>query len=163
MLTADSGEATGLKWDRRQETKIKTADESVTSSTTLQDDDHFTGYNLEAGAYYSIEGIVILTADPSGDCKIYGAFANTPQDTSWVFNARQTGGGAGGDASANITGTKTFLPVANTNKYMYNVTGFILANASTGGTFKVQWAQNSSHSTATTIYKGSWLRLTKIQ
>lgn len=39
----------------------------------------------------------------------------------------------------------------------------IITMGSSGGNIQVQWAQNSSHSTATTVEAGSYLKITPIQ
>lgn len=38
--------------------KVKTADESITSSTTLQDDDHLAGWSLTADKQYLLRGFL---------------------------------------------------------------------------------------------------------
>jgi hypothetical protein len=39
----------------------------------------------------------------------------------------------------------------------------IVTTSSTAGTFKLQWAQQTSNSTSTTVYSGSYMRVTLVQ
>jgi hypothetical protein len=53
----------------------------------------------------------------------------------------------------------TTFGVGTSNTLM---TGFIWSNATTGGTIKLQWAQQTSHASPTTIRRGSYIKLEKM-
>ena len=141
-------------------TKVKTADESVTSSTTLQDDDHFTGWTLTAGQRYKMTGYWYVSGNSTGDMKMDAVFTQTPQ------NGRKTGFwtfiGDYDDASNNpIEQLMQMLFVSGT-EFTIHWDMIFQANASTGGTLKIQWAQNTSDATATILREGSWMTLEEI-
>lgn len=136
-------------------TKYKTAIESVTTSTTLQDDNHLTGWSLEAGAVYKITAHLHTTqSDAAGDPKLNWTFTNAPQDESYHYDS--SNGGA--DFS---TGGDVVLGRTVTTEVGTTMSGYFQANATTGGTLKLRWAQDSSAG-ITSILPGSWVTIEKI-
>lgn len=143
---------------------VKASDESVTSSTTLQDDDEIQ-FTVEANATYRVSGVVWFGADPAGDMKL--AFAGPTSATFvWV-------GMSGNSAAAAVT-TSVHIDqqtissslvlggvTANTTILAAPLDG-ILTVSSTAGTFKMQFAQNSSSATATTVKAGSYVELRRV-
>lgn len=143
------------------ETKYKTADESITSDTTLSADTHLTGYTLVANSYYKIEGFFrVSAASATPDIKFRPSFTQTPQDCWWSMSLVDTAGNVVDDASQ-YSGD-VVLNMTTTNQYMGWVRGHIQTNASTGGTFTVTWAQNTLSVDALVFEQGSWLTLTQI-
>lgn len=150
--------------------KYKTADESVTSSTTLQDDDHLTAMSLGVGTYI-IEAMYLVSGAAAGDVKIAWAFSGTatasyragqgPTDTTTSVKsttAATTVGvnrsAAAGDTTAAIT-SATPYGVDGTNwSYIYE-RGLMVVTVA--GTLKTQWAQLASSGTATVMRTGSWM------
>jgi hypothetical protein len=140
--------------------KFKAADESVTSSITLQDDNHFS-WSILANTNYMMLGWIYATGAAAGDIKMAlsapagctgyrnvhwaGAAVTTPSSTipdqgvQTNIASRDTRGLPGGDISGQIWGA--------------------VFNAGTAGTLKFQWAQDVSNATPTTIKKGSWMLL----
>lgn len=142
----------------------KTGDTSRTSTTTLVDDAHLTGLTLTAGAVYhltlSLRIDSAVAADfkgqlvVPGDCVINGtglalatgtstatydwAFVETPANTNFTV-----GGVTGGPAST-----------------VFQVNAVVVVT--TGGTLKLQWAQNTSSANPATLKAGSLLRLERI-
>jgi hypothetical protein len=137
----------------------KTADEAVTSSNTLQDDDHLT-VAVAANATYTFEAFIIYDAATTGDIKValtapassvinYGGAGPATNATtgtasgSWLeASASGTSIGFGGLG----VGTKTSIMVRG-----------LLRTAGTAGSLTLQWAQNPSDVTATTVYTDSFL------
>jgi hypothetical protein len=142
-------------------TKLKLFDEAVTSSTTLQDDNYLTGFSITAGEVYKIEGCLFMDSPGNADFKMDLAFTNTPIEYILGCTATNQSGSHTGDltdaALANI-----FIGTSSSAMTALNLYGYISANASTGGTFKLQWAQNTSFASNTTVHAGSWMTITQI-
>jgi hypothetical protein len=144
----------------------KTADETVSASATVQDDDHLTGLTVVNGGIYTFEALLIVVhstdaadikvafAYPSGSlCSFGGSGAN---------NAALTGSGTSGSGEyiarqANSGTSSSATPFAgSTNPVATTIRGLLVAAGS--GTFKMQWAQNAAGGT-TTLKAYSWLSL----
>lgn len=146
----------------KEQVKYKTSDESTSSDTSYSDDSTLAGFTLDADSWYKIEGYVQTSSALGVDIKFRGSFTNTPQDGAWVFSGRNSGGTNEGDFAPIIQTNTVLLDHNNTNEHGFMVSGFIRSNAATGGTFDVQWAQNSSSASTTTVHAGSWLKITKL-
>lgn len=140
-------------------TVYKTADEQVTSSATVQDDDHLT-LTVVAGGVYAFEGCLLFdSADANADLRL--TFVGPSGATGWWAPVAITLGNADGSGSVRLT--KFDLAAEST---MGAISGGslalprgYLAVSATAGSFKLQWAQASSSGTAVTVRAGSWLRL----
>lgn len=141
---------------------LKAADESVASSTTLQNDDTLL-VTLEANATYEFVAHVGYVGNTTGDIKLAFTF---PSGASCYWSGKggpasdDTFGSSGstrhsvsfGDASGtslSFAGSTTVLSV--------HILG-VVTTASTAGTLQLQWAQNTSNATNTTVKAGSFLR-----
>lgn len=139
----------------------KTADESVTSSTTLQADNHLTGYALTAGGYYAVEGHLEADGGAGSEGQLALAFSQAPQD----FFMTVAGADSGSFLYASTRtagGSVTFLTDGVGSPTGVMVRGQFRANATTGGTVGLEWAQLGAAATALTLYAGSWLRFTRL-
>lgn len=148
LLSQDSGDV----W--APVVKRKTADESVTSSTTLQNDDHLAfsiaaneewmaTFNLEAGALLTTTGIKLAITFPTGATVI----------TSWFFVDDTAGARYN---SATVAGsTLDFIAAI----FLGNNAGFTgriwVLNGANAGTVQLQFAQSTSSGSAVTLKKGS--------
>lgn len=136
----------------------KSADESVTSSTTLQDDDHMT-FTAANGTYYVFEFVIIFASPVGGttpDLKIAVGESGTTAGVWGALYEDGSGGGANPTVTGQVTNQTTTIVVATrTTKNVF--TGFG-THVGAGGSFKVRWAQNTSDGNATTLYTGSYLR-----
>jgi hypothetical protein len=142
----------------------KTATESVTSSTTLQDDDDLT-VSVLANTVYTVQAMLRYDGATTGDMKYKfvvpsGAsflYANMIPATSITGSAGNTTNFAGFDdtqtLSVGAAGAGTTLAIA--------ISGLLVVGG-TAGTFKLQWAQQTSDATATRMFAGSFLRATKV-
>jgi hypothetical protein len=116
---------------------IKSADESVTSSTTLQNDDEL-ALALLAGVEYRISGLVILTgAAAAGGAAIAG--------------------GANVNAIRNTSGTSSPFGTSGATPVPAFIEGTVFP-APANFTLQTQWAQSASNATATVVKLGSRLR-----
>ncbi len=131
---------------------LKTDDESVTSSTTLQNDDHIS-FPVESNSRYHFIMTLAYNAGTTGDVKIgwsvptgtimhrmADAFTS-PNDFSETDTLRLQGSGAS-NSTGNTYGT--------------------IHTAGTAGTMQMQWAQQSSDVTPSTIYEGSGIIIWKL-
>lgn len=132
----------------------KTADESVASSTTFQDDDHIKFW-VGANESWAFNLVMRGTANASGGIKLRftvpsGATCNgLAQITSYL-------------TSTNVdwtTGTSTLATLATTN--LGGIFGYVV-NGSTAGWVQLQFAQNTSFGTNTTIMKGTIIHAIQI-
>lgn len=143
--------------------KYKPSTESVTSSTTLQNDDVFFWNNMPTSSAWELEGFIPFdgAADPAGGLKMsftapagasmyfatYGA--NTGALTSYDVVAQGVG------AAGRVIGT-------NLTTVMTCRLSGVLVMGGTSGTLQFQWAQGASSATATRILGAAWMKLTRI-
>ena len=138
----------------------KTADETVTSSTTLQDDDHLL-FSIGASEIWAVEVVLFYNASTTGDIRVgmsgpsgvtvhHGHLALTPAVTTWNgdVNAFAFMGGSGSDS---LTGGGAG---SDDVTFIYKA---LVVNGGTAGTMTIQWAQQSSHSTGTIVRANSYL------
>ena len=136
---------------------MKTADESVVASSTLQDDDHLT-LAVTTNTNYSFEAWLHLTQSANPDFRC--AFT-VPASSSlaWVAVAPSTSWVMTSLAPVTTSGT-ALIPELRQNPGWVHITG-TLRTAGTAGNLTLQWAQSNPSGT-TTLYAGSWLRLVKV-
>lgn len=155
-ILAAVGQADGVGGSR---TVYKTADESVTSSITVQDDNHLT-LAVAASGVYAFDGCLLFdSADVNADLRL--TFTGPSGASGWWAPVAITLGNADGTGNARLTkfdlaGESTVGTISGGS--IARPCGY-LAVSSTAGTFKLQWAQASSSATAVTVRAGSWLRL----
>lgn len=148
----------------------KTADESVTSSTTLQNDDHLL-YTIDATGTYLFDAWLFANsaADNAGDIKYGFSF---PTGTV-IFGGvglvdTVTTGSSGSDqaiAFTTPTSGSSAISYATSNlsagfATMVYVHGILIATAT--GTLRLVWAQNSSNASATTLKSGSHMLVRQV-
>ncbi|MGW3421283.1 glycosyl hydrolase family 28-related protein [Streptomyces phaeochromogenes] len=144
----------------------KTADETVTSSTTLQDDDHL-ALAVESGHTYDFKVFMLVDGGVTGDLKTAFTF---PTGSTLHFTGRgpTTGlaSGSGGDCEFNgrqsATSGSTTISFGTSGSRLGITLEGILIVGSTAGSFQLQWAQNTSDGTGTTLKAGSYIKLDKV-
>ncbi|MFM9796515.1 hypothetical protein [Streptomyces turgidiscabies] len=146
-------------------TATKTATESVTSSTTLQNDDQL-AVPVEANATYEVALLLLHDSDATvaGDIKV--AWTGPAGATmNWgVHGANTSAGSSTGVTSVNMQ-TRTIVEFASFGGG--DSTGTValvfgtLVTAGTAGTLQLQWAQETSNAVATNVRAGSRLTLTR--
>ena len=145
----------------------KTADESVTSSTTLQNDDHLLWTIPQAGSYaFEVSLIVVSAANAAGDISLGFTFptgtlywgAQGLDETLAANTAGQMRSKADTDAASPTTSGFPFG--ASTADSLLRVSGLLVATAS--GTLQFQWAQNASNASATTVKTGSFMTVKQV-
>lgn len=135
----------------------KPSDESVTTSTALQNDDDFAFATVD-GALYEVEIVIeyVNSAGSTGDLKMdFGEDANTRGAVQGI-----------GVSAADAASTQTAL-TNQTDTLVFGVAtgnrGALIRGAfrGAGGTWRVRWAQNVSGGT-TKILAGSVLRYRRV-
>jgi hypothetical protein len=140
--------------------KRKTADESVTSSTTLQDDDHLT-FAIAANEEWTIQ-FLLTYGDVLTTTGIKMAVTTPSGATQRIF-AHFVGNGGDAALAASVTVNTAFFsstPSVST-QHVTTVNAWVL-NGATPGNVTLQWAQNASSGTALTFKKGSFMQATRI-
>lgn len=156
---------TGSAWvlfDANSQTLYKTANQSVTSSTTLVNDTHF-AFSLVANVTYSMESCLITDGAAAGGLKMQftgpaGAVMN------WAAYGVNFGGGlADYDVVMQVMAQATprALGLNGATAMCAQPAGMIIM-AGTAGTLNFKWAQQASNATATRVLIGSWMRVTRI-
>lgn len=144
----------------------KTADESVTSSTTNQPDDHLI-LAVAANLTYDLEFLWIYAADSTADIK-FGFSAPTGATLDWGCHA-QLGGGTGISGSvafdSQTIGQQAFIlggfGAGNTQNMTARGWGRLVVS-STAGNLSVNWSQNASSATSSIMRAGSKMTLRKV-
>lgn len=147
----------------QQNVKIKTATETVTSSTTLQDDDDLL-LTVSANTNYWVEGLLFVATGASNTPDIkFGV--NIPSGTfRWCTNGlgptatatldiidKHSYTGGTGVGVGSISGSNTAIPFSG-----------IARIGASGGNLKIQWAQNTSSGTGTQVLIRSFLRVLRV-
>lgn len=147
----------------------KTADQTVTNSTTQTDDTHLF-VSVAANAVYTVEAYITYNALAAADVNL--AFT-VPAGASGSW----TGWGVGLTQSAQTTDGYTLRAEQNTitqvrgfggiesggvaQDISVNIKG-LLTTAGTAGTFRLQWAQRVANAQGTILRADSWIRLNRI-
>ena len=135
----------------------KSVDESVTSSTALQDDDDL-NIAVSANKRYAFEFFLVAYSVSSTPGIRYSL--STPSGS--VYR------GTGTEVASTVTagGVYGLSPVRQLSLSALVVTYIhfrgVVAIAGTAGNVKVQWAQNVSNATATQVWASSYLTLTQL-
>lgn len=136
-------------------TVTKVSDESVSSSTSVQNDDELL-FTAASGTPYTVTFAVVY-ASPVGtttpDIKIDLGEDSTLRGVFQIAYVTSTDSAARTQLESNQTATLA-AGTAATKRVIYGWGWHVGA----GGTFRVRWAQNTSNSNATTVYAGSILR-----
>jgi len=141
---------------------VKAADETVNSSTTLQNDDALV-VALSASTNYAIIMYLVINSTANADFKYDFAVPTSPT----AVGNRQHFYGIGGAASAsgnlvqaeaNAVGLETDVTVlcADGNSHGLMMMAAI-RNGSNAGNLQLRWAQGTSHADDCSVLQGSWL------
>ena len=144
----------------------KTADESVTSSTTLQNDDHLS-YSIGATGTYIFDLFLfaVSAADAAGDLKVAFTFpAGTLHFMADGLDATLASGSNGTSINTGIlsatSGSSSVNFGLSTTVVGIRVHGILVATAT--GTLQTQWAQAASNANASTVKAGSHLLVRQV-
>jgi len=143
----------------------KTADETVTNSAALQDDDAL-ALAVAASSTYVLDGLVIYSAATAADAQ----FAVTgPSGASCAWSAHGLSSSAASTSGSILSaastigdaGALTVGGVAAGTKVTAHVRGLVTV-AATAGTLTLRWAQASADASDIVVYAGSYLVLRRV-
>jgi len=138
------------------------------STTTLADDPHLT-FTLSASGVYELRSCLAVAGAAAGDFKT--AWNVTGAASGGSHSTRSTVGPTTGtsDATANSTFRSSRHTLATAAAYGVDGTNqsaieecFILDTTAGSGAVTLQWAQNASNATSTTLTSDSWAVLTRL-
>lgn len=139
--------------------KVKTARETVTSSNTLQDDDHFV-FAVEANKTYRLEGSLLVSAAAAGGWKwVFSVPSGTTGRASQSVSNSAVYSSIDFDATAGFGVTSSSGTTGNGTEI--SVFGY-LTTSSTAGDIVFRWAQNGFSATGTYIERTSTMTLTEV-
>jgi hypothetical protein len=130
----------------------KTADESVTSSTTLQNDNHLL-FAAGANTVYAVTFMVMAASTASSAIKfnVYG-----PAGVVWRANFVSRAGNVQAFSSDGSTGDFVTVGLQATGAELCEM-HLIVATVGTAGNFGLSWAQVASSATALRVLTNSYL------
>jgi len=144
---------------------IKTADETVTSSATLQDDDELT-LTVEANKSYEVSGFVRWTcASVTPDMQVAFSLPSGASLAWW-------GAGPYTDLTGQNSNLNQYAP-DDTGVVWYGtnnsatfpsamiISGLLIVGA-TAGSLTFRWAQQTSNASGVTVKARSWLKLLRV-
>jgi hypothetical protein len=148
----------------------KTSNQSVTSSTTLVNDSALV-LPMLASVTYELTAQLFYIGNDTGDIKV--TFTQPTGSTlSWgpigasqaaVTGSATAGTGEWWGTNVNTTASPTTsMPMGGSTSDLHMVIRGIVVVSATAGNLQLQWAQNTSNGTATTVKAGSWMSLRRV-
>ena len=127
----------------------KTVTESLSSNTTLQDDDHLL-FAVAANEVWAWQSVVSVTCDASGGIK-FTFTAPSGATGHWNYRTPAPVGSSGGPAF-----TTTTAHTVTMTSGPHDLSG-VVVNGATPGNITFQWAQQASSGAATQVLVDSFL------
>lgn len=141
--------------------KRKTADETVTSSTTLQDDDHLT-FPIAANEEWIAEFILINIGDSLSTTGLKTAIT-VPAGATMDATSNFQGGTGDAQGVRGTTSGAALTAYTPAGSNLGNVRVYVwVLNGATAGNVTLQWAQNASSATALTARKGGHVKAVRL-
>lgn len=143
----------------------KTADQSVTSSTTLVNDTHLLFAGL-ASTNYKFRMVGFVTGSINGDIKLGFTFPSlaTIHWMGYGIDSAATTQAGNLQSAGYVNSTtvdQTLIFNAHGNGCLVVAEGFIQFSTNAGN-LRLRWAQGTSNATSTTLLKGSSLEWKKV-
>jgi hypothetical protein len=133
----------------------KTADESVTSSTTFQNDDHLFFAMAANEVWYVRVGLRVFDASASvADLKVVFT-APASATAALTTNHNKVGGGPVSRGAGTFLSSGETFDISNVDEWI-EIYGLVM-NAGTAGNFQLQWAQQVSNASAVTVKTNSYI------
>lgn len=150
----------------------KTADESVASNATPQDDDDLF-VTVDADATYTVDAFIIGVV-PGGSVIDLRVGFSFPADSTLHWGVHgpavaMAGGSTTAEGVFTAHSADAVSPTANVDvgaawdPTMTIARGLLVTGAGGAGTFRLKWSQVASNVAETKILAGSWLRLDRIR
>lgn len=146
-------------------TVVKLADESVTSNTTLQNDDELL-LPIASNQSWAFRCAFLYTAAATTG-RIKAAVTVPSGTVRWVnaglTSSATTNSGSWATAISSTSGTDNgFFAGAGTGTAIsFDLVGYV-SNGGSAGNIQMQWAQRDSSGTATTVLRGSQCAFTRM-
>lgn len=136
----------------------KTADESLTSSNTLQDDDHLT-YAMTANKTYIVLGFIIAkSASTTSPVNMQSALDGNAEGKVIIPSASGPLSASGSTAFSTNEPRTAISPATSPTPYMFWAT----IRPSINYTLKYRWCQGASSTNTVTVMQGSRLHIWEI-
>ncbi|HEY6171190.1 MAG TPA: hypothetical protein VIX80_02920, partial [Candidatus Kapabacteria bacterium] len=143
--------------------KYKTADESVTNSATIQDDDHLS-FNVNANETWELSGeIQVDNASNNIDIKVAFQLPTSAFMRIYVTGIQDAGGNAiQGNGLLSASNTSKTIQI---NGGVSTLTSFrgIFITGSNAGTVKFRWSQGVSNASTTVVRAYSFMKITRVK
>lgn len=145
---------------------FKTANETVSASTTFQNDDELF-VSVDASTRYALRGVILWTSGTVPDFKLdlslpASAAHNTMATT---YSLAAAAGSQLADSRIFVTSGSVSIPgqgtTFSTQGQLTVLDGFV-SISSTAGEVTVRWAQATSDAGTTTVYANSWIELQRL-
>lgn len=150
----------------QQHVAYKTANESVSSSTTFQDDNHLV-VTVRANTDYWMEMFLLTDGPTSADIKF--AVIIPSGTLRWITDGLNIGATAttGSATRRVLTGgspiTGSDVGTAGSGSTSIVMPRGLMRIGATGGNVRLQWAQNTSNATASRVLAGSFMRVLRVR
>lgn len=149
------------------EVAVKSADESVTNSTTMQDDDHLT-VPVAANQRYMFELVLHVIPDDT-TCGFKWLFSFPAAASGFYIGHRRQADDALGSASSDFFAARAIENecgggIAFTADGMVHIITGSLTTGANAGNLLLRWAQTAANGAGikTTLKAGSWMRLQRV-
>ncbi|WP_328860881.1 hypothetical protein [Streptomyces sp. NBC_00306] len=146
----------------------KTANETITSSATLQNDNHLLG-SMAANAVYLVTVRLAVNGASGGDFKMAWSMpTGTTASQRFCFGPDVSSAASTAGTTVRASGiTNGHLVEINYGLFTTGTQSYIeetlrVETASTAGTCQLRWAQNAISATGTTVEAGSWLEIKRV-
>ncbi|MFI9558881.1 hypothetical protein [Nonomuraea endophytica] len=142
---------------------IKAADESITSSTTLQNDDHLF-LTVSANTDYWVEAMIRYDGPTGGDLKI-GWSVPTGATLEWTSNGLATAATSTADdlwRRRRTATTDEIVGAVGAGTDLLAMPEGLLRVGANAGTLRLRWAQGTSSATATRVFLRSLLMISRM-
>lgn len=138
----------------------KTADQSLTSSTTLANDNEVL-VPLAANAVYKFDAWLDFIATAGADIKWTWT---VPAGAGLVYNAEHNEGGGTAYTNSQLVYADTDVPMAAGGSPAVNAVPMkgLMTTSTSSGNIRLKWAQNSSNAGATHVRPGSYIEMRRI-
>lgn len=151
----DVMQSSGSTWPPEWRTagEVKTSDETVNNSSTLQDDDELF-WSAAANAIYIVTGDIVINSGTTPDIKVaWTVPSGTTIDGMYIWNRVPK------IAEFDESTTVNFDTSTTDSNLLFTMT---VVTSSSAGDVHLQWAQNTMDASDTIVRKGSGFTITRL-
>lgn len=141
---------------------LKTANQSITNSTTLTNDNELF-VNVDANSAYAVDAYIIYQTTDNADFNVGFSLPSGATFTWTPFGSDPAVNGNSSTAMRFLTGQATYRTLGGGGgEVMAGTPRGTLITGANSGVVRFRFSQNSAQAVTTTVWAGSWLRLEKI-